>query len=157
MTVKRFAKDRSYAILACAFLSAVLLGTGVTPALAQQAGTSASYDPSLRSLQYYRYKRVAESGPERGRELYYFKCWQCHNELQKTAPQLKGLYDNGRQVDGLPVTDAVLAARIRNGGPGMPSFRYELGDGDIADLLSFLREKCCWDPQNPPPNPRYQT
>src|SRR5215470_10254647 len=155
MTVKRFAKDRSYAILACAFLSAVLLGTGVTPALAQQAGSSASYDPSLRSLQYYRYKRVAESGPERGRELYYFKCWQCHNEFQQTAPQLKGLYENGRRVDGELVTDAVLANRIKNGGAGMPAFRHELKDADIADVVSFLREKCCWDPENPPANPRY--
>ncbi len=86
---------RSFAI-ACAFLLAALLGalSAPPPAFAQQAGGSpaASYDPSLRALQYYRYKRVAESGPERGRELYYFKCWQCHNEFQKTAPQLKGLY-----------------------------------------------------------------
>src|SRR5204863_98258 len=67
-----------------------------TPALAQfysNPGTS-TYDPSLRALQYYTYKRVAESGPERGRELYYFKCWQCHNEFQKTAPQLQGLKSN---------------------------------------------------------------
>ena len=49
------------------------------------------YDPSLRDLNYYRYTRVAASGAERGRELYYFKCWQCHNEFQTTAPQLKGL------------------------------------------------------------------
>jgi hypothetical protein len=37
---------------------------------AQQAA-AASYDESLRALKYYRYKRVAEAGPERGRELYY--------------------------------------------------------------------------------------
>ena len=73
--MERFAKDRPYAILACAFLVAALLGTGATAVVAQQAASSpsASYDPSLRSLQYYRYKRVAESGSERGRELYYFK------------------------------------------------------------------------------------
>ena len=88
--MERFVKDRSYAILACAFLVAALLGTGARPALPQTTTSlSPSYDPSLRALQYYRYKRLAESGPERGRELYYFKCWQCHNEFQKTAPQLK--------------------------------------------------------------------
>src|SRR5262245_19916 len=73
-----------------------------------QAPSTSGYDPSLRSLQYYSYKRVAESGPERGRELYYFKCWQCHNEFQKTAPQLTGLYQGGRQIAGQPVTDAVV-------------------------------------------------
>ena len=107
--MERFAKDRSYAFLAWAILVA-FLGTYLpTPAVAQQAA-SASYDPSLRSLQYYRYKRVAESGPERGRELYYFKCWQCHNEFQKTAPQLKGLYEGGRQVAGETITSPTRSA-----------------------------------------------
>ena len=101
--------------------------------------------------------RLAESGPERGRELYYFKCWQCHNEFQKTAPQLKGLYEGGRQVAGETVTDAVLANKIRGGGPAMPAFRHELNDADVADIVSFLREKCCWDPDNPPRNPSYVT
>jgi virginiamycin B lyase len=158
VTVERY---RSFAI-ECAFLVAVLLGAllGVLstspPATAQQAGSpTASYDPSLRALQYYRYKRLAESGPERGRELYYFKCWQCHNEFQKTAPQLKGLYEGGRQVAGETVTDAVLANKIRSGGPAMPAFRHELNDADVADIVSFLREKCCWDPDNPPRNPNY--
>jgi mono/diheme cytochrome c family protein len=156
VTVERFVKDRSYAILACAFLVVALLGTGVTPAFSQTGSSaSPSYDPSLRALQYYRYKRVAESGPERGRELYYFKCWQCHNEFQKTAPQLKGLYEGGRQVAGETVTDAVLANKIRSGGPAMPAFRHELNDSDVADIVSFLREKCCWDPDNPPQNPKY--
>src|SRR5438874_5975369 len=152
-------RNRPFGPLLGATLAIIQAGLFATPALAQwysNPGPS-TYDPSLRALQYYNYKRVAESGPERGRELYYFKCWQCHNEFQKTAPQLKGLYEGSRQVDGLPVSDAVLAARIRNGGPGMPSFRHELGDGDITDLVSFLREKCCWDPENPPLNPRYQT
>jgi hypothetical protein len=90
-------------------------------------------------LQYYRYKRLAESGPERGRELYYFKCWQCHNEFQKTAPQLKGLYEGGRQVAGETVTDAVLANKIRSGGPAMPAFRHELNDADVADIVSLPR------------------
>ena len=36
----------------------------------------------------------------------------------------------------------------------MPSFRYELDDADVADLVSFVRDKCCWDPENPPLNPQ---
>ena len=113
------------------------------------------YDPSLRDLNYYRYTRVAASGAERGRELYYFKCWQCHNEFQTTAPQLKGLYQNGTLISGAPVNDFTLSERIKNGGEGMPSFRFELSDTDVADLVAFVRDKCCWDPENPPPNPQY--
>ena len=117
-----------------------------------------SYDPSLRDLKYYRYKRVADAGPERGRELYYFKCWQCHNEFQTTAPQLKGLYQLGTLISGEPVNDVTVAERIKNGGPGMPSFRYELSDADVADLVSFVRDnRRCWDPENPPLNPQYRT
>ena len=84
---------------------AVCMGLAIACAVAParradaQQATPSSYDEQLRALQYYRYKRVAESGPERGRELYYFKCWQCHNEFQKTAPQLKGLYQRGTLVD----------------------------------------------------------
>ena len=82
-----------------AVLAIAISGSGffASPALAQAPATQApavSNEP-IRALQYYTYKRVAESGPERGRELYYFKCWQCHNEFQTSAPQLTGLYQSG--------------------------------------------------------------
>src|SRR5439155_4601010 len=127
----------------CVFLFAIstFVAWGVSPSLAQSASSS-GYDESIRALQYYRYKRVAESGPERGRELYYFKCWQCHNEFQKTAPQLTGLYENGRQVAGELVSDAVLTNKIKNVGVGMLAFRQELRDADIPDIVSFQRVKC---------------
>src|SRR3954454_9529619 len=108
-----------------------------TQAQAQSTATPASYDESIRSLQYYRYKRVAESGPERARELYYFKCWQCHNEFQKTAPQLKALYQRANLVTGAPVSDESVANQIKNGSLGMPSFKFELSDVDIADVVAF--------------------
>lgn len=147
-----------FSIAAGLILSVWGAGPFATPALAQAPSTPSgpTYDESIRALQYYRYKRVAESGPERGRELYYFKCWQCHNEFQKTAPQLTGLYQRGNLITtGDPANDTTIANKVRNGGPGMPAFRHELNDADIADIVSFLREKCCWDPENPPPNPRY--
>ena len=37
----------------------------------------------------------------------------------------------------------------------MAAYRYELSYADLADLVSFLREKCCWDPEDPPKNPQY--
>jgi hypothetical protein len=30
-----------------------------------------------------------------------------------------------------------------------------LKDADLDDLVSFIREKCCWNSDAPPPNPRY--
>src|SRR3977135_4383783 len=105
--------NRAFSIcssVACPTLASLWAG----PSQAQQP----SYDPALRALQYYGYKRAAESGPDRGREFFYFKCWQCHNEFQKTAPQLTGLYQGGRQVAGELVTDAVLTNKIKNGGFG---------------------------------------
>ena len=38
----------------------------------------------------------------------------------------------------------------------MPTFKFELSDADIADVVSFVRDKCCWDPENPPLNPQYR-
>lgn len=145
----------------CAGLVLIISGAApmVRTARAQSAASAAapaSYDELIRALQYYRYKRVAASGPERGRELYYFKCWQCHNEFQKTAPQLKGLFERPNLVTGPPVNDTTVANQIKNGSPGMPSFRFELSDADVADVVSFVRDKCCWDPENPPLNPQYR-
>jgi mono/diheme cytochrome c family protein len=58
-------------------------------------------------------------------------------------------------LSGLPVNDANVKAKLRDGGPNMPAYKYALKDADFDDLVSFLREKCCWDSDSPPPNPRY--
>src|SRR5258708_6589379 len=141
------ALDRRHGSLAALLLAALAMVVWEPspfggPAAAQNGApaSAAAYDESIRPLQYYRYKRVAESGPERGRELFYFKCWQCHNEFQKTAPQLKGLYQRANLISGDPVNDATVADKVRNGGPGMPSFRHQLSDADVADGVSFVPE-----------------
>ena len=73
-------------------LAAVFFGGGLfnSAAVAQTTATPASYDKSIRSLQYYRYKRVAESGPERGRELYYFKSWRCTTSSRRPRRSSRG-------------------------------------------------------------------
>jgi len=109
-----------------------------------------------RSLETYEFRKAAQGGPERGREIFYYKCWFCHNEYTKNAPQLAGLYQRGTLLSGLPVNDDTVKNRIRNGGDGMAAYRYTLSDADLNDLVSFVREKCCWDSDAPPPNPRYQ-
>jgi cytochrome c553 len=127
-----------------------------SPAFSQEAKPKPiEKDYYQRSLDTYEFKKAAQSGAERGREIFYYKCWFCHNEYTKHAPNLAGLYQHEAMLSGLPVTDANVKERIRNGGAGMAAYRYTLSDTDIDDLVAFVREKCCWDSDAPPPNPRY--
>jgi mono/diheme cytochrome c family protein len=113
-------------------------------------------DSYQRSTEIYEYRTTAKSGPQHGEELYYYKCWICHNQFVKTGPQLKDLFKRPTFSNSDdPITDQSVADKIRNGGPGMPSFGATLKQADIADLLSYIKEGCCFDSENPPPNPRY--
>jgi len=114
-------------------------------------------DPYQRSLQVYEFRKGAEGGPERGQEIFYYKCWFCHNEFTKDIPKLTGLYQRATLISGAPVSDDSVTDKIRNGGPGMAAYRYALNESDLRDLVSYLRERCCWDSDSPPPNPRYRT
>jgi len=117
-----------------------------------------------RSAEVLYFKRFAESGSERGKEIYFYKCWVCHNEYTRAAgtpaPTLRDLYKRPRLISGQPVNDQTVTEKIKNGGPSMPGFQYALNDKDLADLVSFLREgKCCWEDseeKEPPRNPRYK-
>jgi len=149
-------------LLAGAFLAAASL---IAPAAIAQQATPAEAPPEpkpiakdyyQRSLETYEFRKAAKSGAERGREIFYYKCWFCHNEFTKQAPQLTGLYQRGTLLSGLPVNDDNVKDRIRNGGAGMAAYRYTLSDADLNDLVSFVRDKCCWDSDAPPLNPRYQ-
>jgi mono/diheme cytochrome c family protein len=132
------------------------------PAVAQQAAPQGAAlkpvakDYYQRSLETYEFRKAARGGPERGREIFYYKCWFCHNEFTKNAPQLTGLYQRGALLSGLPVNDDNVKDRIRNGGAGMAAYKYTLSEADLNDLVSFVREKCCWNSDAPPLNPRYQ-
>src|SRR5438477_408393 len=57
---------------------------------------------------------------------------------------------------GEAVNDASLANQIRNGSPQMPGFGGTLKDSDIADLIAYLHDKCCYEETNPPANPWYR-
>lgn len=113
-------------------------------------------DPYQRSVEIYEFRKAAESGRERGREIFYYKCWFCHNEFVKGAPDLRGLYSRSQLTSGQPVNDETVREKIRNGGPGMPAYQHTLRDADITDLVTFLREGCCWNNESPPANPRYR-
>jgi cytochrome c5 len=125
------------------------------PSAASQASAPVR-DKYQRSLETYEFKKAAASGPERGREIFYYKCWFCHNEFTTHAPQLTGLFQRGTLLSGLPVNNDTVKDRIRNGGEGMAAYKYAMSEADLDDLVAFVREKCCWDSDAPPENPNYR-
>jgi mono/diheme cytochrome c family protein len=112
-------------------------------------------DPYQLSLAIFEFKRGAESGVERGKEIYYYKCWFCHNDFAEGAPKLTGVYQRPQLVTGRPATDDGIKEQIREGSAGMAAYKYTLSEADIDDLVSFIREGCCWKDDEPPLNPRY--
>ena len=109
-----------------------------------------------RSLEIYEFKRAAQSGPERGKEIFYFKCWMCHNDFAKGGgPRLTGLFERPVLMSGKPVNEDNVRDQIRNGSDKMAAYKYILDEADLNDLVSFLRENCCWKDDEPPLNPRY--
>ena len=141
-----------------ASLVALAMGMGllaVTPAFA--ADTATAIDDLQRSLRLDTYRVVADSGAGRGENIYFFKCWMCHNQYAKSAPLLKDLYQRKNLVSGAPVSDDSVTAKIKEGGAMMPAFKFSLSDTDIADLRAYFHSgKCCADGENPPLNPAYK-
>jgi mono/diheme cytochrome c family protein len=134
-------------------------GNSQAPAAQAQQATP-PVDQYDRIAQLWYYQRMAKGGWERGQEIYKMKCWICHNDYTVkaqpgAAPTLRGLYKRSALWSGQPVNDQTVTTQIRNGSPRMAAYRYVLSDKDISDLVTYLREKCCWDEMNPPPNPRY--
>src|SRR5439155_486429 len=85
------------------------------------------------------------------------KCWYCHNKYAKTGPSLKDIFKRDRLRSGQPVSDAAIIEKIRQGGQLMPTYRYTLSDPDLTDLLSYFKsDKCCFEGDEPPSNPRYR-
>jgi len=132
--------------------AATAMGANV---FAQEAKAPAK-DYNQRALEIYEFRKAAASGPERGQEIFYYKCWFCHNEFGQGIPQLKGLYQKPNLLSGEGVNDDTVKEKIRNGGAAMAAYKYTLSDADLNDLVSYLREKCCWDSDTPPLNPRYR-
>ena len=126
-----------------------------TPSAAP-ASEPAMRDPYQRSLAIYEFKKAAQSGPDRGREIFYYKCWFCHNEFAKGAPPLKDVFQRKQLLSGRPTTEDGIKDEVRNGGAGMAAYKYTLNDADLNDLVGYLKNQCCWDSNSPPPNPRYR-
>jgi mono/diheme cytochrome c family protein len=136
---------------------ALTLATGgawLSQAVAQDGAASAK-DYNQRALEIYEFRKAAKSGPDRGQEIFYYKCWFCHNEFTKDIPKLPGLFQRSTLVTGAPVNEESVKNQIRNGSANMAAYKYTLNEADLNDLVAYLREKCCWNSDAPPPNPRY--
>jgi len=151
-TARRFAG----AVMLAAFFNAPSVIAQEAAGAAAGSAKPVAKDYYQRSLETYEFRKAARSGAERGREIFYYKCWFCHNEYTKQAPQLTGLFKRETLLSGLPVNDDTVKDRIRNGGAGMAAYKYTLSEADLNDLVSFVRDKCCWDSDAPPANPRYR-
>lgn len=152
---------RASAAFSCATLILALVGGPSSPASAQETGDKpAANGPPMDDLQkadkIYGFRKAASSGPERGREIFYYKCWFCHNEFTKDIPKLEGLYRRPALISGEPVNDETVKNQIRNGSADMAAYKYTLSESDLNDLVSFLREECCWNSDAPPLNPAYR-
>jgi mono/diheme cytochrome c family protein len=126
----------------------------------KEASQDTASDPYQRSGQVLYMKRMGESGADRGQEIYYMKCWICHNDYTrkvdpKAAPTLKGLFKRTKLMSGKDVNEENVLTQIKEGSANMPSYKAGLSDKDLADLMSYLQERCCWDEQNPPANSHY--
>jgi len=128
---------------------------------ASDSGNAVPIDENQRSAQVFYQERFAKAGWQRGEEIYYMRCWICHNDYtikaeKGAAPTLRGLYKKEGLWNGDPVNDETVTKQIKEGSSRMPGFKYTLNDKDMADLMAYLRDKCCWDETKPEPNPKYK-
>src|SRR6267154_16646 len=158
---------RRFALLSACTLAALLslaIFASRPAAAGRMAGAAADNatpdtprDDLQRSYRIDHYLELADSGPARGENIYWHKCWACHNKYQQAAPQLEGLFQMATLITGAAVNEETVAAHIKKGGPGMPSFRTTLSDADVADVVSYLHsEKCCVEGESLPANPWYR-
>jgi streptogramin lyase/mono/diheme cytochrome c family protein len=148
------------AIAAAFALTTILMGTGLAQTPAPKPAAPAASNDLQRAVEVVGYNVAAKSGAARGEVIYYYKCWNCHNDYTRAAgspaPTLKDIFKRTTLVTGDPVSDETVAKQIRNGSPQMPSFGTALKDADIADLLSYLHAGCCYEETHPPVNPWYR-
>jgi streptogramin lyase/mono/diheme cytochrome c family protein len=160
---------RRVGLLGTSAFVVILLSSALSMARSATAGRSSdgaadnpapatNRDDLQRSYRTDHYLEVAESGVDRGENIYWHKCWACHNKYQQAAPTLEGLFQQPALITGVPVNEENVAAHVKKGGPGMPSFGTTLSDTDVKDVVSYLHsEKCCVEGEHLPANPWYRS
>ena len=91
-----------YFLAALAMGMFLSIGGVIAQAVKAQTGSPESHGASAkdrppddlqRSYRINAYDLVAPSGAGRGENIYFYKCWMCHNKYTRSAPSLKGLFD----------------------------------------------------------------
>src|SRR5947199_3267281 len=75
----------------------------------------------------------------KGKEVFE-QCSVCHNAdstEKKMGPGLKGLFKKDKLTNGKKPTDANVAAKIDEGGNGMPAYKDMLSDEEKANLIAY--------------------
>lgn len=148
-------------IFVAAMLGGSLVETGQSRAQSAEAARPIAKDYLQNAVRIYEFKQAADSGIDRGREIYYYKCWICHNEYTVAAgtgaPLIDDLSKRTQLIfTGEPVNKETVARKIREGGRAMPAYQYTLNDQDIADLVELLlSDECCFNNEEQPLNPQY--
>jgi streptogramin lyase/mono/diheme cytochrome c family protein len=128
------------------------------PAFGQEEAGSpnSSINALQRTYQMKQYSELADRGPMRGENIYFYKCFVCHNHYAKAGPDLAGLFRRTHLTDGDVINNQTISAVIRKGAPGMPAYGLSLDDADIEDLLDYFKsDDCCYEAAQPPANPLY--
>src|SRR5439155_1616781 len=102
MNKRKIATKKIFASVLCLTAAATLTG--------QQGATK---DPYQRSAEIYQMKTSAAEGPQRGEEIYYYKCWYCHNKYAKTGPSLKDIFKR-EPLEGIMVQLISTSSGIRS-------------------------------------------
>ena len=120
-----------------------------SPRGSQSSATSSPTDDLQLSYKLDHFTELADSGPGAGQDIYWHKCFVCHNKYQKSAPPLEGLFKLDALVDGSPVNDQTVTRKSRRAA-GNACPRHNALGFDIADVVSYLhdrsvasREKIC--------------
>lgn len=71
-----------------------------------------------------------------GRKVFMENCSACHQANAKGVPGAFPALANNKLVKGNPT---VLVKTVLNGRAGMPAFKGDLSDNDIAMVLTYLR------------------
>jgi cytochrome c len=83
----------------------------------------------------------AAGNAAKGKEVF-DQCSVCHNAdstEQKIGPGLKGLFKHDKLVNGKPVNEANVKAKINEGGNGMPAYKDILSDQEKDDVIAYLK------------------
>src|SRR5882724_6590088 len=120
---RRFAIAAALALGALASTASAQQQSRQGPARAEPAPPVKDYNQ--RALEIYEFRRNVQSGPARGEEIYFYKCWMCHIEFaQGGAPKLVGLFNRPSLASGEPLNDDTVRNQIRNGSANMPAYKH---------------------------------